>query len=245
MRVLYVDPNVPYISTKHIFLMVLAMVTLLLLPPLLILMVYPTSLYRKISDSISPMWRIRIITYVELFHSSVKDGTNGTRDYRFLSTWFLIVFGFFSQLVPSVGVIVSGDFTTALYMSSAVFGFLAFLCTVLAPYKKGNDLITGKLVILSLMFGMATGIYGNVQRNIFSTNGIIIVLTFPHFVFWCYIFWRVTKKSAVHFCFTESKRCSEERETAPETRGLWVDETSSKRELKRDLIKTGAPLKNS
>ena len=162
--VLYVGPNVPYISTKHIFLMVFAMIlTLLLLPPLHILMVYPTSLYRKISDSISPMWRIRIITYGELFHSSVKDGTNGTRDYRFLSTWFFIVFGLLPQLVPSVGVIVSGDFTTALYMSSAVFGFLAFLCTVLRLYKKGNGLITGLLVILSLMFGMATGIYGNVQ----------------------------------------------------------------------------------
>ena len=93
MIVLYVDPNVPYISTKHIFLMVFAMVvTLLLLPPLLILMVYPTSLYRKISDSISPMWRIRIITNVELFHSSVKDRTNGTRDYRFLSTHCVRIF---------------------------------------------------------------------------------------------------------------------------------------------------------
>ena len=60
--VLYIDPNVPYLSTKHIFLMAfsLAVAVFIFLPPLLVLVVYPTSLYRKISHWISPKWRLRI-----------------------------------------------------------------------------------------------------------------------------------------------------------------------------------------
>ena len=42
-----------------------AVAVFVFLPPLLILVVYPTSLYRKISHWISPKWRLRIKTYVE------------------------------------------------------------------------------------------------------------------------------------------------------------------------------------
>ena len=82
--ILYIDPNVPYHSTKHAFLIAfsLAVAVFVFLPPLLILVVYPTSLYRKISHWISPKWRLRIKTYVEICQSCFKDGTNGTPDYR-------------------------------------------------------------------------------------------------------------------------------------------------------------------
>ena len=98
----YADPNVPYNSTKHRVLMIFSVAVVIFgfLPPLLILLVYPTKLYRQISSHISPKWRIRIKTYSELFHGSFKDGTNGTRDYRFLSVLVLLFFGFVPQLLP-------------------------------------------------------------------------------------------------------------------------------------------------
>ena len=98
----YDDPNVPYKSTKHTVLMIFSVTVAIFgfLPPLLILLVYPTKLYRQISSHISPKWRIRIKTYSELLHGSFKDGTNGTRDYRFLSMLVLLLFGFLPQLLP-------------------------------------------------------------------------------------------------------------------------------------------------
>ena len=140
-HILYLDPNVPYNSTKHALLMIFATTVgiFFLLPPLLILLVYPTLLYRKISDRISPVWRIRIQIYAEIFYSSVKDGTTATKDYRLLSTLFLFVFGLFPQSVPAIALIINNNFTSDMNISAIIFGFLAFLCTVFQPYKKANS----------------------------------------------------------------------------------------------------------
>ena len=201
--ILYFDPNVPYHSTKHTLLMIFATTVgiVFLLPPLLILLVYPTSLYRKISDRISPVWRIRIHTYVELYYSSVKDGTTATKDYRLLSTLFLFVFGFFPQLIQTIAFIVDKNFSNRLYISAIIFGFLAFLCTVLQPYKKANGSMTGLLITMSLIFGLSARLYENPsQNNTFNSRGLIILLAVPHSVFWCYSVWRVIKKRVVYSC---------------------------------------------
>ena len=215
--ILYVDPNVPYHSTKHTLLLIFAATVgiFFIFPLLLILLVYPTSLYRKISDRISPMWRIRIQTYVELLYGSVKDGTTATKDYRLLSTLFLFVFGLVPHLVPTTAHIVGKNFTTSLYISAMIFGTVAFLCTVLQPYKVANSVITGLLIILSLMFGLSTSVYEN--QN-FIHKGLIFLLAVPHSVFWCYIVWRVIKKRVVCFC-TNPQKCDAERETLLHTPG--------------------------
>ena len=209
----YLDPNVPYLSTKHTLLMIFAATVgiFFILPPLLILLVYPTSLYRKISDRISPVWRIRIQTYADIFYSSVKDGTTATKDYRLLSTLFLFVFGLVPHLVSAIGLIVN-NFISGLYILSLIFGFHAFLCTVLQPYKKANGLITGLLIISILMFGLSTNLYKNQQKVNFTAKGLYILLAVPHSVFWCYIVWRVIKKRAIRFC-TNLRKCDNKRET--------------------------------
>ena len=211
---LYFDPNVPYLSTKHTLLMIFATTVgiFFVLPPLLIFLVYPTSLYRKISDRISPVWRIRIQTYVELFYGSVKDGTTATKDYRLLSTLFLFVFGLVPYLVQIAAYIVEKNFTSSLYTSAILLGTVAFLCTVLQPYKEANGSITGLLIVLSLMFGLSASLYENPHKNHFSSRGLIILLAVPHSVFWSYIVWRMIKKRAVCSC-TKPQRCDAERET--------------------------------
>ena len=219
--ILYLDPNVPYHSTKHTLLMISAATVeiFFILPPLLILLVYPTSLYRKISDRISPVWRIRIQTYAEILYSSVKDGTTATKDYRLLSTLFLFVFGLLPQFVPTTAYyIVEKNVTNSLYISATLFGAVAFLCTVLQPYKVANGTITGLLIVLSLMFGLSAGLYENPHKSHFASSGLIILLAVPHSVFWCYIVWRLIKKRAVCSC-TKPQRCDAERETLLHTPG--------------------------
>ena len=218
--ILYFDPNVPYHSTKHTLLMILAATVeiFFIFPPLLILLVYPTSLYRKISDRISPVWRIRIQTYVEIFYSSVKDGTNATKDYRLLSTLFIVVFGLLPQLVTTIVFIVEKNFTSSLYISAIIFGAVAYLCTVLQPYKVANGSITGLLIILSLLFGLSASLFENPHKNHFNNRVLFVLIAVPHSVFWCYIVWRVIKKRVVCSC-TKPQRCDAERETLLHTPG--------------------------
>ena len=168
-RLLYIDPNVPYGSNKHVLLMVfsVAVAVFVFLPPLLILVVYPTSLYRKISHWISPKWRLRIKTYVEIFNGSFKNGTNGTRDYRCLCGWGLLILGVFPQLLVSIVAFINHQQTNKFMASSIIAIFLlavASLCIWLQPYKQkhSNDLTAGLLLILSFV---ATNMAGHLNSQ--------------------------------------------------------------------------------
>ena len=127
---LYSDPNTAYLSIKHVIMMIfsVAMAVFFFLPPLLILVVYPTSLYRKISHWISPKWKLRIKTYVEIFQGSFKDGTDGMRDYRCLSGWFILFMGVFPLLLFGVVTELSYSIDIALCTVATFYIILSFAC---------------------------------------------------------------------------------------------------------------------
>ena len=211
----YTDPNVPYNSTKHIVLMVFSVAVAIFgfLPPLLILLVYPTKLYRQISSHISPKWRIRIKTYSELFHGSFKDGTNGTRDYRFLSVWVLLFFGFVPQLLPLlITVVLQDKYDASLYITAITFSTVAFLCTLLQPYKArlANAFTTGLLITSSLLIAIAAAVYDETKS---VEIWIYFLLFVPHCVLWGYIVWRMVKILGSYCCKNQRLRCDGERES--------------------------------
>ena len=209
IRLLYIDPNVPYGSNKHVLLMAfsVAVAVFVFLPPLLILVVYPTSLYRKISHWISPKWRLRIKTYVETFNCCFKDGTNGTRDYRSLCGWGLLLSCPFLGLLISIISIIYGPqkktfifaYTMAIFVSE-----IAFLCVWQQPYKDRNSniLTAGLLVLVSLL---VTGIVHSPETENTTKVFMTILLLVPHIVLWSYVVWRVLKTITSH-CY----RCPNE-----------------------------------
>ena len=199
---LFMDPNVPYRSIKHACLITfsLAVAVFVFLPPLLILVVYPTSLYTKISHWISPKWRLRIKTYVEICQSCFKDGTNGTRDYRSFSGLNVLCFVLGPQIIMVITGIVVSDVTTA-YSLAVVIGIEAFVWSLLQPYKErvSNVLTTGLLINGSMVLATAAHVYDNRKNKNYKT--ILIILIFiPHCVFWCYIIWRVIKILIQYSC---------------------------------------------
>ena len=106
-RVSYIDPTVAYFSQKHLYLIFLSVFISLfiILPPLLVLVVFPTRLFVKVSRYLKPRWTISLQTFVDTFHGCYKDGTNGTRDYRTVSGCILAIWA----ILPAVVII-----TTAL-----------------------------------------------------------------------------------------------------------------------------------
>ena len=99
-KILLIDPNIALYSTKHIICVAVAVVLCIPLAicPALLLCLYPTRLYEKLSRCVTARKRIVIKIFVEALHSGFKDGLNGTRDYRILA-------GFFSNPFLSGGVI--------------------------------------------------------------------------------------------------------------------------------------------
>ena len=199
---LYFDPNVPYWSTKHLLLVVFSMAVgvFVFLPPLLILVVYPTSLYRKISHWISPKWRLRIKTYVEAFHGCLKDGTNGTRDYRAFSGLYIFVAGVVPQLLVGTIAIVMpsslNNFLAPSYIVAIYYSLIAFIWIWLQPYKRGihNTVTAGILSNTALICAFAESVYNTQQEE---SKAVKIIIAIPllvlHFVLWGYVMWKVMK----------------------------------------------------
>ena len=201
---MYIDPNVQYLYIKRISLIILSIGVAVLGfgPPLLILLVYPTSLYRNISDRISPVWRIRIKIYAESFNKCFKDGTDGTRDYRSFSGWLLLLFGFFPQLLFAlVKATMLTTNTTNAYILVLYFATMAFLCTLLHPYKENisNALTSGILLIESMLLAVAVGIIDNQEREAVKVI-MTVLLLIPHCVFWGYIVCRLVSTVVRRCC---------------------------------------------
>ena len=201
----YIDPTVSFNSTKYAMLITFSVVVavFVFLPPLLILVVYPTSLYRKISHCISRKWRLRMKTYVEIFHGCFKDGTNGTRDYRSSSGLVLLFFGVLFQLLSGISGALAHkyDAIVVFYVGIAFFSFMTFLCALLQPYKeKGtNDLTIRLLVIANLTFAIAAGVYNNQESEIFKFT-MFALLLIPHLVLWGYVAWKLVKILCISGC---------------------------------------------
>ena len=202
--ILFIDPNVRYGSTKHAFLIAfsLAVAVFAFLPPLLILVVYPTSLYRKISHWISPKWRLRIKTYVEICQCSFKDGTNEIRDYRSFSGLKTLCFVLGPQIAMVITAVLTNDnYITTAYMVAIIISIEAFFWLLLHPYKErvSNVLTIGLLINGSMIFATAAHVYDNRKNKTYKT--ILIILIFiPHCVFWCYIIWRLINTLAKYCC---------------------------------------------
>ena len=89
------DPNIEWLSRKHILYSGLASIPFLFLTviPSILLMIYPTRIYsRCLSRCLSARKRLAITAFAEALNSCFKDGLNGTRDYRLLAgTWPFLV----------------------------------------------------------------------------------------------------------------------------------------------------------
>ena len=143
--VLYYDSTVVAYSSEHIPYLVVAVVlsSFLAVCPALLLCLYPTRLYERLSRCCSPRKRIAIKTFAEALHSCFKNGLNGTRDYR-AAAGFLIV----APLLYFVYIAVRVADAIPHYIGCIVVGVLFLLVSVLIAYFRPC-----KSLIMNLSFG--------------------------------------------------------------------------------------------
>ena len=211
----YIDPTVLYASKKHIYtIMFSAFVAIFLyFPPILLLIIYPTSLYRKISGRIRPRWRIGIKTYVETYQGCYKDSTNGTRDYRAMSGYSLIVPEISVLMLQIISIEDSFTVDNNLPQYSTLIIVMVFiiLCSLLQPYKQkiANVSAVAILAILGAGVTLSTGLHGQYQTDLIRIM-IITLMFLPHCGLGVYLLWKVNIFKA---CYNKYKSLwCEERE---------------------------------
>ena len=138
---LFYDATVEVLSSSHLILAFVAIgvLTVFILLPLLLLLLYPLRCFHKCLDCC----RIRchaLMVFTDAFQGAYKNGTNGTHDHR----WFALVY-------PSGRIICYIIY--ALTLSSFSFALITFLLigiaaliTVVQPYKKARHNIIDTLL---------------------------------------------------------------------------------------------------
>ena len=197
-RMSYIDPTVPLFSQKHWYLISLSLVILLfiILPPSLLLIIFPTRLFTKVSRCLKPRWIVSIQTFVDTFHGCYKDGTNGTRDYRAVSGYILVVWAFLPAVIITAIAVSSSNHFLVHITFTIVFITFSVLCALLRPYKHGTANTSGVILQAVMASGLALSVL--IRSDTHDNTTVIVVcwfiLTLPHCVFYGYIAYRLGKQ---------------------------------------------------
>ena len=132
--VVYTDPTIICFSQKHILYILTAGVPyiFLVLIPSLLLCVYPTRIYRYLSQFLSARKRLAITAFAEALHNCFKDGLNNTRDYRALVG--IVLLGRIIEIITTLLYISKSHLLPDVY-TGCLFIFLSFLLSYLRPCK--------------------------------------------------------------------------------------------------------------
>ena len=90
--VLYYNGTLEYFGTEHLPYASLAITVLLVftLFPILLLCCYPCRCFRKFLNKVNMNGRT-LQVFMDIFQGSFKDGTEGTKDYRYFASFYLLI----------------------------------------------------------------------------------------------------------------------------------------------------------
>ena len=147
---LYYDPSIKYFGTDHLpyVLLATAVLTVFILFPLSLLLCYQFTVFRKCLRKCQ-LSGPTLDMYVHSFQQYYKDGSNGTRDCRWFSGFFLIVkITLFLIYASSLAEISYVFFIFASIMA-------AVIVLILQPFKEAYDIynmLTLQLLLWAALF---------------------------------------------------------------------------------------------
>jgi hypothetical protein len=161
--VLLYDPSIKFLSSEHVPYVILALsvtIIFVLFPPLLLLL-YPTKLFRKFLSCCGfRRWDILHLV-MDVFQGWFKDGTEGTYDYRPLSTIYMILkiiicFSYFKLLV-------SREYHVFEVMVGLLYVSLGMIFLAFKPYKVSwMNYSDGNIFLLLAFFSLTNGLTAGV-----------------------------------------------------------------------------------
>ena len=191
------DPSISFMSTKHVPFVVVSLVLLVLfvIPPPLILLLYPTKLFSRcvITCRLSGRTRAALQTFVEKFYGCYQDNFTGLRDRRRFSALYFFVRGAIIVIYFIRENFLSHNwwfFAIILFMSTSL------LVGYVQPYKKSymNILDTLLLTHLALLCLLASTPFDNALYTV----SLVVLISLPLTVFLVYLSWKLITKG-LHF----------------------------------------------
>jgi len=197
--VLYYDPTVDCYTLEYSIFSAVAVCVLVIfiISPTLLLILYPTRLFRKCVSCFGFRRWLALHMFVESFQGQYKDGTNGTWDFRMISALFLIL-----------RLLVLGSFGNHHYSYiQSVVQFVLFGCAlsfhaVVRPYKRNfsnNADILILVLLATLSVELLVAAYYLVSAHVFVYYVLVttMLLGVPHMVLILYICYVLAKKVGI------------------------------------------------
>ena len=217
---LYYDATVEYFGKEHLPYGIAAIVVLLvfIICPLLLLCLYPCRCFQKCLNHCKLQCHI-LQTFMDAFQGCYKDGTNGTRDCRYLAGVYLVVrIASFSAYVVSL---------QNLYFQilSIILLIFALLIVLVQPYKSHVYNVVDTVFVFTLVLGCIAGSFGhsiyeeiNYLRPAFILLNSLIslfVIFFPHiYMTGLLLYWLFVQKGCLRRV-RNKLQCLESRRTRP------------------------------
>ena len=206
---LYYDPSVECHTLEYAIFTALALcvVVVFIFCPTILLILYPTRLFRKCASHCGFRRWHALHMFVESFQGQYKDGTNGTRDFRMFSASFLIL-----RLLILIGILTRHhNAWISLLIACLVFVVASCFHATMRPYNSNlsNNVdiwMLGLLAVLSLAFLIET-IYPFTQTSTTSFVAIFLLIGVPHMVLIFYICYVLAKKVGITECLKRRYKC--------------------------------------
>ena len=154
---LYFDGTVEYFGKQHLPYAILAITVLIIfnILPLLLLCFYPCRCFQNILNHYGLRCQA-LHVFMDAFHSGYKNGTEGTRDYRYLSVAYLLmrIFFFIDAVVVFSSALMAG------FILGALFSVFTIFITIVRPYRILSHVVVDVVLNLSVAlcyFSAVTG----------------------------------------------------------------------------------------
>ena len=203
LKVTSIDPTVSFGHGKHIYLMVFSasILIFIILPPIIVLIAYPTRLFRRLQERFSSRVNLAIGTFVNTFQGCYKDGLNGTRDYRAMSGGILASIVIMVILWCSADMLVEvSDRQPIISKQLTIWSLIALtvMMATLRPYKSETANHTAVCLTALLAAVVTLWILLDTSNNEISYDGIVFIgiplLSIPHCIFYIYVLYQIRRK---------------------------------------------------
>ena len=185
------DPSIAYFGPSHVGYAITSILLELVVVvfPTLLLLFYPFLWFQRLLNYCN-LRSLALNAFVDAFQGCYKDGTNGTRDYRFFSALQLVL-----RLTLPVAFFTTKESILSLYMTSVVLGIYISAFVICRPYKsevynKTDVIILMMLLVLAVQENMSRLLHAYNYRigwiTTFVESGCVVVPLF-YLVIWIFI----------------------------------------------------------
>ena len=193
---LYYDTTVECHTLEYTIFSAIAYLVLVIfiICPTILLILYPTRLFRKCMSCCIFRWWHALHMFVESFQGQYKDGTNSTCDFRMVSASFLIL----RILILFLSTNHHHLPAHTMEMQGALFACASCIYAITRPYKL-NFMNNVDIVILFLILIFVTSTSGSYVILV-ST----LLLLVPHMILIFYICRKLAKKIGITQCLKKN-----------------------------------------